>query len=228
MNLETQLMESLKERGKELIPTPELKMKVINNIDAVNRKVKKRLVIGVITATLLIPTGVFASQSFFADELYGSFENLKKHITNATMEGYLLFSAKLSQAKGDLGEEDYKQFKQLLDVLTSSKIKYGDRNGNIDYDQIPLKKVNQIRQALMMIQPYFDKLNGQKLSVDVLSPEEYNKYIEALMVYEKVLARSGLNPNEGPIEVNRVPTNLQKEFQESKTIIKYVDEKQAQ
>lgn len=228
MNLESRLMESLQEKGKELIPSPELKMKVMNNINTVNGKMKKRVVAGILTATLLIPTGVFASQSFFADELYGSFENLKKHISNATMEGYLLFSAKLSQAKGELVKEDYKEFKQLLNILTSSKIEYGNQYGNIDYAQVPSKKVSEIKQALMVIQPYFDKLNGQKPSVEVLSPEEYMKYIEALMVYEKVMAQSGINPSEGPVEVEMIPTNLQKEFQEANSFIHYVDEKQIQ
>lgn len=200
----------------------------MSNTYTVNGKMKKRFASGILTATLLIPTGVFASQFFFADKLYGSFENFKKHISSATMEGYLLFSAKLSQAKGELGKEDYKEFKQLLNVVSSSKIKYGNQYGNINYAQVPSKKISEIKQALMVMQPYFNKLNGQKPSVVVLSPEEYMKYIEALMVYEKVLAQSGINPSEGPVEVEMIPTNLRKEFQEASSFINYVDDKQIQ
>ncbi|WP_121614203.1 DUF3600 domain-containing protein [Mesobacillus foraminis] len=226
MSLENRLMESLQAKGRELTPPPELKVKVMNNIYPVNGRMKKRLVAGILTATLLIPTGVFASQSFFADELYGSFENLKKHISNATMEGYLLLSAKLSQAKGELGKEEYKEFSQLLNVVTNSKMNYGDRYGNIDYSEVPAKKVNEIKQALMVIQPYFDKLNGQKSSIEVLSPEEYNNYIEALMTYETILAQGGINPSEGPVEVETLPSNLQTEFLKAQDFIRYVDEKQ--
>jgi Domain of unknown function (DUF3600) len=228
MNLEHRLVESLQEKGKEFVPTPELKLKVMNNINTVNGKMKKRMVTGILTAALLIPSGVLASQSFFADELYGSFENLKKYISNATMEGYLLLSAKLSQAKGELGKEDYKEFSQLLNVVTSSKMKYGDRYGNIDYSEVPAKKVGEIKQALMVIQPYFDKLNGQKSSIEVLSPEEYNQYIAALMTYETILAQSGINPSEGPVEVETLPSNLHTEFLKAQDFIRYVDEKQAQ
>ncbi|GMB10144.1 uncharacterized protein DUF3600 [Thermolongibacillus altinsuensis] len=223
MNLENRLKESLQEKGKELVPPPELKTKVMSSITTVSGKMKKRLVAGILTASLLIPASVFASQSFLADELYGSFENLKKHIASATMESYLLLSAKLSQAKGELEQEDYDRFKELLHVVTSSKMEYGDPYGNIDYDQIPSEKVDEIKQAMMEVQPYFDKLNGQKSSKEVLTPEEYETYIEALMTYEKVLVQSGINPSSGPIDVEMIPPNLQEEFLKAREFIEYVD-----
>lgn len=80
MNLEHRLIESLQEKGKEFVPAPELKIKVMNNINTENGKMRKRMVAGILTATLLISSGVLASQSYFADDLYSSFEILKKHI----------------------------------------------------------------------------------------------------------------------------------------------------
>lgn len=227
MNLENQLRESLQEKGNELIPSSELKIRVMSSITG-KRKPKKRLMAGIIVAALLLPTGVYASQSFLADDFYGSFENLKKHISNATMEGYFLLSAKLSQANGELGEEDYKEFKEQLNVITDAKINYGNQNGNIDYDRLPAEKMDEIKQTLMLIQPYFDKLNGQKISKEVLTPVEYITYIEALMTYEKVMAQSGINPSEGPIEMEMLPSHLQSEFIEADDFLKYVDEKQVQ
>ncbi|MCS0653242.1 DUF3600 domain-containing protein [Cytobacillus firmus] len=117
MNLEHRLIESLQEKGKEFVPAPELKIKVMNNINTENGKMRKRMVAGILTATLLIPSGVLASQSYFADDLYSSFENLKKHISSLTMEGYFLLSAKLSQAKEELEKEDYKEFSPALHLV---------------------------------------------------------------------------------------------------------------
>ncbi|MGQ0439840.1 DUF3600 domain-containing protein, partial [Bacillus sp. B-TM1] len=53
----------------------------------------------VIVPAFLIPTTGFAYQSIMADGIYGSFENLKKHAGTMTLEAYMRFSAKLSEAK---------------------------------------------------------------------------------------------------------------------------------
>ncbi|MEH7392877.1 DUF3600 domain-containing protein [Bacillus sp. JJ1503] len=228
MIIENQLRESLQEKGNSFMPPPELKTKIISNIETANGKLRKRLAAGILAATLLIPTGVFASQSFLADDIYGSFENLKKHIFKATMDGYMLLSAKLSQAKGELNTEEYKEFKELLNVVTSSKLQYGDPYGNIDYSQIPSEELVQIKQALMGVQPFFDKLNGLKSSKEILSSEEYTAYIEALMTYEEVLVKSNIDPSEGPIDIEMIPSDLQAEFIKAKDFMSYVDKKQVQ
>ena len=42
----------------------------------------------------------------------------------------------------------------------------------------------------MELHPYFDKLNGHKSSKEVLTPEEYEQYMEALMSYQTVLVKT--------------------------------------
>lgn len=185
----------------------------------------KRLVAGVFAASLLIPTGAWAFQTILADEFYGSFENIKKHISSATMEGYLLLDAKLSQAKGDLEKDEYLHFKALLTEITTSKLEYGNEYGNIDYSQIPISDLNDIRNALYNIQPYFDKFNGQKLSEEVLSATEYENYIDALMTYEQIMAQSGMKNSE---EIDKIPINLRGEFAKTEAFIVYVNDKQLQ
>lgn len=188
-----------------------------------NRFVKKRLAIAVISACLMIPTGVFAYQALLADHLYGSFDNLKKHVANVTMESYLLFDAKLNQAKGDLGKEEFEQFKDLLNVFTSAKLEYGDNNGNIDYSQLPAEPLEKIKVAMYEIQPYFDKLNGLPSSKEVLTAEEYEQYIQALMTYETIMAQLGVSSIP---EVDIIPTESQEEFLEAQEYLIYVNEKQ--
>ena len=58
-----------------------------------------------------------------------------------TLEAYMRFNAKLSQAKDEMGAKEYEEFTKELKKLTNAKLEYGDSNGNIDYDQLsPAKK----------------------------------------------------------------------------------------
>ena len=188
-----------------------------------NRFVKKRLAIAVISASLMIPTGAFAYQALLADDLYGSFDNLKKHAINVTMESYLLFNAKLDQAKGDLGKEEFKQFKNLLSVFTSAKIEYGDKNGNIDYSHLPAEQLEEIKVALSEIQPFFDKLNGLPSSKEILTSEEYEQYIQALLDNETIRAQLEVS---GALDVTSIPAESQEKFIKAQEYLNYVNEKQ--
>ena len=188
-----------------------------------NRFVKKRLLIAGITACFMIPTGAFAYQTLLADDLYGSFENLKKRALSVTMESYFLFDAKLNQAKGNLGKEEFAQFKEALHVITSAKLDYGDKNGNIDYSQVPAQPLEEMKQALFEIQPYFDKLNDLPSSKEVLTAEEYEQYIQALMIYETTMAQLGVS---SPPEIASIPAALQEEFLKAEEYLGYVNDKQ--
>ncbi len=189
-----------------------------------NRFVKKRLAIAVLSACLMIPTGAFAYQALLADDLYGSFNNLKKHALNITMESYLLFNAKLDQAKGDLGKEEFKQFKNLLSVFTSAKIEYGDVNGNIDYSHLPAEQLEEIKVALSEVQPFFDKLNGQPSSKEILTAEEYEQYIQALIDYETTMAQLGVTDIP---DITSIPAESREVFIKAQEYLNYVNEKQA-
>jgi hypothetical protein len=188
--------------------------------------VRKRLVTAILAAALLIPTSAFAYQSILADELYGSFENLKKHAASITMNGYMIFNAKLLQAKGELGNKEYEKFKDSLYIITDAKLKYGNKYGNTDFDLMSSKQKAEIKEATMEVQPYFDKLNGDTSSKEILTPSEYEQYIEASMAYEKVLAQGEIDTSKGPVEVERLPKELQGEFQQAKDFLDYVSNKQ--
>ncbi|MBP0723712.1 DUF3600 domain-containing protein [Bacillus sp. RG28] len=227
MDINTRLRESIKEKGNQLIPSTELKVKVISNLNNPrNGKPKNKLIKVVIFAALLIPTSAFSYQAYLADGLYGSFENLKKHIASATMDSYFLLNAKLMQAKGDLGESGYKEFKKELSIVTNAKLNYGDKYGNIDYDKLPLEKARELENVYLKIQPYFDKLNGLPSSKDVLTSQEYREYIKSLMTYEKIMVQSGINPKK--LDTKDIPPYLQEEYQKALNFMRYVDKKQEQ
>ena len=43
------------------------------------------------------------------------------------------------------------------------------------------------------IQPFFDQLNELPSSKEVLTAEEYEQYIQALMTYETIMAQTGVS-----------------------------------
>ncbi|TSI02572.1 DUF3600 domain-containing protein [Lysinibacillus sp. BW-2-10] len=213
-----EIPEELHERGKLGIQKAKSEMG-----GSVKRFVKKRMAVAMIAACLMVPTGAFAYQSLLADDLYGSFDNVKKHIANITMKGYLLFDAKLTQAKGNLGKEQYEQFEELLTVITSAKLELGDKNGNIDYSEVPEEQLEEIKVALYEIQPYFDQLNNLPSSKEILTEEEYEQYIQALLTYETVMAQTGVST---PPDIDRIPTDSQEDFIKAQEVLNYVNEKQ--
>ncbi|MEE1130963.1 MAG: DUF3600 domain-containing protein [Caryophanon sp.] len=187
------------------------------------RTVKRKLGAALITACLLVPTGALAYQSLLADDIYGSFENIQKHAAVMTMEGYLLFDAKLNEAKGTLGEREYEAFKEQLQLITSAKLTYGDANGNIDYTNVPAHAMIELEAAMHTIQPYFDLLNDVASSKDVLTPNEYTRYIDALMTYETVMAQMGTSS--APV-LEDVPTAWQDDFAQAQNYLDYVNNQQ--
>jgi len=86
--------------------------------------------------------------------------------------------------------------------------------------------VEEIKLALLAVQPFFDKLNGEVSSKEVLTEDEYVQYIEAQMTYEKIIVQSGIDPSKGEVKVEMILPHLQKEFLESSKIMGAVSEKQ--
>ncbi|MGX5466592.1 DUF3600 domain-containing protein [Bacillus toyonensis] len=224
MSLDCRVRETIQEEAKGIVAPPELKEKVIVQI-TMNRggsKRKKHLIAGVLAAALLIPTTGFAYQSIMADGIYGSFENFKKYAGAMTLEAYIRFNAKLSEAKDEMGAKEYEEFTKELKKLTNAKLAYGDSNGNIDYDQLSPAKKEELKKVVMELHPYFDKLNGHKSSKEVLTPEEYEQYMEALMSHQTVLVKT---KSSGGITVEEVPEAYKERFIKAEQFMEYVDEK---
>ncbi|MES5867007.1 DUF3600 domain-containing protein [Bacillus cereus group sp. RP32] len=224
MSLDCRVRESIQEEAKGIIAPPELKEKVIVQIKMKSggSKRKKRLIAGVLAAVFLIPTTGFAYQSIMADGIYGSFENLIKHAGAMTLEAYMRFNAKLSEAKDEMGAKEYEEFTKELKKLTNAKLAYGDSNGNINYDQLSPGKREEMKNLSMSLQPYFDRLNGHKSSKEVLTQEEFDRYVEALMTYEIV---QGKTKSTGGMKVEEVPEAYKERFINAEQFMEYVDEK---
>ncbi|HDR7901927.1 anti-sigma factor [Bacillus cereus] len=224
MSLDCRVRESIQEEAKGIVAPLDLKEKVIVQIKMKHgrSKRKKRLIAGVLAAALLIPTTGFAYQSIMADGIYGSFENLKKHAGTMTLEAYMRFSAKLSEAKDEMGTKEYEEFTKELKKLTNAKLAYGDSNGNIDYDELSPGKRAEMKKVSMSLQPYFDKLNGHKSSKEILTKEEFDRYVEALMTYEIVQVKT---KSTGGMKVEEVPEAYKERFIKAEQFMEYVNEK---
>ena len=223
MSLDCRVRESIQEEAKGIVAPPELKEKVIVQIKMKRGgSKKKRLIAGVLAAAFLIPTTGFAYQSIMADGIYGSFENLKKHAGTMTLEAYMRFSAKLSEAKDEMGTKEYEVFTKELKKIKKARPENGDSNGKIDYDALTPKKREKKKKVSMGLQPYFDKLNGHKSSREVLTQEEFDRYMEALMTHEIVRVKT---KSTGAIKVEEIPEAYKERFMKAEQIMEYVDEK---
>ncbi|WP_257475000.1 DUF3600 domain-containing protein [Bacillus sp. MCCB 382] len=224
--MEDRIRGSLQERGSRIIPPPQLKLTIMNTLPERHKRWKKGLITCALLTIFFVPTTTIAYQSYGADSLYGSYENLKKHISTATMKGYFLLDAKFSQAKGELDKEEYNEFNVLLNKITQAKLSYADSYGNIDYTTLPPEEAQDMRETLFQIQPFFDELNNQVSSKEVLSEEEYNRYIDVLIMYESIVSRSGTDPSNG-VKVEDILPESRSAFLEIRTYLDYVNERQA-
>ncbi|KIL80285.1 hypothetical protein SD77_0133 [Bacillus badius] len=84
----------------------------------------------------------------------------------------------------------------------------------------------ELTEAHKTLQPYFDQLNNEKSSKEILTDEEFDQYIAAQMTYEKALAQSGTDTSEEPIEEEKLLEPLRTEFQQARDFLDYVQSKQ--
>ncbi|MBN8191777.1 DUF3600 domain-containing protein [Bacillus sp. NTK074B] len=93
----------------------------------------------------------------------------------------------------------------------------------MDYSEVPAKQLAELKNTLYEIQPFFDRLNGQKSSKEVLSSNEYEEYIEAIMVYEQTMAKSGMKESD---EIDKLSDDQRAIFIEAQHVLRKVNEKQ--
>lgn len=225
MKVDEKIIHYFEEKRQSLQPPDHLRREVLNKIDEYDggSKIKKRLIAFCLAISFIIPTSTLSYTAYLADELYGSMENVISHFSSATADSYVLLQAKLLQAKGELTKEDFQTFMEQLKTIVSLKMDYGDSYGNMDITAIPDEKVEQYKEALSLAQPYFDRLNGNEPLKDHLSAQDYEKYIEALMMYEAIIVQSGINPSISYSE-DDIDLELRDEFIEARNTIEMYEQ----
>lgn len=162
MNLEEELRSALKEETTHLLPPPELKIRIMNQVTGKQggKRMKKWLLPCILAAALLIPTGAYAAYNYLADSIYGSQENTIQF--GGTQQKYDQFEAKLQSAKQILSEEEFTTFMPLLKELGEYNLKFSDSEGILHPEQMNAEEHEKYTTLTTALEPFFTKLNDTK------------------------------------------------------------------
>jgi hypothetical protein len=232
MELTRQIELSLKHYGKTIAAPLALDLAVHQSIRQFHAPAKrkhssiKRIGIAVLIAAFVLTITAFSSPSL-ADRIYGSYDIVKKKIVTLSLQQYQKVAFKFMGAKEVLGT-DYPAFEKLAKQLAAAKINYSDAYQNIDYDALPVEKRAEFKQLLAEIQPYFDRLNQNPTLRNVLTIEEYDTYIEAVMKRESMMAKGKVNPSDGSVKAEDLPLEYREDYTKSSQLIRGYEEKARQ
>lgn len=162
MNLEEQLRSAFKQETTDLLPPPELKTRIMDQVTVKQGglRMKKWLLPCILAAILLIPTGAYATYNYLADSIYGSQENTI-HI-GGTQQKYDELEAKLQQAKQIFNAEEFATFMPLLKELGPYNLKIADSEGILHPEQLNAEEQEKYTALTEALEPFFTKLNDTK------------------------------------------------------------------
>jgi hypothetical protein len=230
MSIEDQLRHELKKQAETMTPPQHLKRDVQASYERYlqtkeRSPMKKRLIIAATALLLLIPTvGVAADNGWLGEDVYGSFEQAKKSFKGFTKETYTGFALKLSGAKNQLSPGDYEQFIELNKKLARFQSDNGDKYGHIDADALSAADRAVLQQLYRDKAPLDDALNHLKPSTAVLSPAEFEQYVEAQIEYGTVLAKAKQS-DARPFDPAKLPPDLLSRYQAAHAVLIAVSNK---
>lgn len=174
MNLEEQLRSAFKEETIDLLPPPELKIRIMDQVTSKQggRRMKKWLLPCILAAVLVIPTGAYATYNYLADSIYDSQENVS-HI-GGTHQKYDYLETKLQEAKQIFSEEDFTAFMPLLKELGEYNLKFSDSEGVLHPEQMNAEEHEKYITLTTALEPFFTKLNNtESPTVNTQSSDEF-------------------------------------------------------
>ena len=225
MSFDQHLREEFQEQANRITFPAELDQRIRQTYKPYIREDKKKKrwkpFLAIMAAVFIaVPAAAFTG-GLEAEDIYGSFDKLKMKAANITMNQFLLFNAKLSVAKSELSLKEYGEFKDAVKRFGAAKMEYGNENGDIDYTALSTEKKAELKEVFIQLQPYFDQLNGEKMTHEVLNPEEFDRYIEAEMTLETIRSQTGLQM----LDEHNVPTEYKAEYEEAMDIVMKANDK---
>ncbi|HEY2492815.1 MAG TPA: DUF3600 domain-containing protein [Paenibacillus sp.] len=159
MSLDEELRSAFQEESKKWIAPPELKESILKQVVSKQggRRMKKWLVVSILAATLLIPTGVYAGYNYLADSIYGSQESVAS--MGGTQQKYDELEAKLQNAKQSFSEEEFTTLMSLLKKLGSFNLKYADAEGVLHPEQLGADEQETLNRLTAELEPFNTKLS---------------------------------------------------------------------
>ncbi|WP_068504017.1 DUF3600 domain-containing protein [Paenibacillus kribbensis] len=165
MKLEQELRRAMREGDDHVSAPAELKENIMVQIERHEKRgfkpMKKYIVITLLVAVLLIPTGAFATYTYLADTMYGSQEKLIE--MGGSPEEYNRVESKLQQAQGHLTKEEFTVFMGLLRDLGAYNLKMTDEKGELHKERLSADEQREYDHISARLEPYFDKLNQGKV-----------------------------------------------------------------
>jgi hypothetical protein len=185
MNIEDELRIALREETKKWVAPPELKEQILKNAASTQggRRMKKWLVVGIVAAALLIPTGAYAGYNYLADSMYGSQENIAPF--GGTQESYDRLEAKLQNARQSFSDEEFTKLMFLLKKLGSYNLKIADSKGKLHPEQLSVSEQALYKKLTAELEPYFEHLNKEG------APEQAVKTLDANAFWKEQIAIAG-------------------------------------
>ncbi|SDI57590.1 protein of unknown function [Aneurinibacillus migulanus] len=191
------------------------------------RQMKKRMVAGIVAASLLVPTGAFAAYSYIADTIYGSKEQVIQ--AGGTQQAYEELESKLQSAKQQLSEKEFTTFMTLLEKIGHYNLKIADSEGVLHPERLSAEEQKEYTQLTTSLQPFFTKLNGGTLDTDesfqeklekaksVLSKEEFVQFeglLKDMMYYT-----SKMTDKDGVLHPERLSDKERKNYELHQEVI---------
>lgn len=164
MNFNEELRTVLQEEARNLSAPPELKEQILNQTVTRlgGRRMKKWLVVSIIAAALLIPTGAYAGYHYLADNMYGS--PATAATIGVTQQQYNRLEAKLQSTKQSFNEEEFTKLMSLLKEMGSYNLQMTDAEGVFHLEQLSAKDQMAYKELQAKLEPYFEQMNEAKTS----------------------------------------------------------------
>ncbi|GBF74730.1 putative DUF3600 domain-containing protein [Paenibacillus sp. 598K] len=163
-------------------------------------KGRKWMVVTVLAAALIVPTGAYAGYTYLADAIYGSKQQAEA-MWGAGMD-YERLEAKLQSIKHEVSEEEYESFIAVMKRFSKFAAEHGDADGTVDPKSLSKEEQLVYEDLARQLEPVFEKMakvetpltEAQLMStdrywLDKINEAERSFTIEELKEFKALLER---------------------------------------
>ncbi|NGZ76806.1 hypothetical protein [Saccharibacillus alkalitolerans] len=103
-------------------------------------KVRKRILVAVFSAVLILPTGAYAGYHYLADAIYGSKGNF-----GGDLNAYEQLEAKLQTVKSQMSDSDYEQLTILIREAASLFSQHAGEDGRLKESEMSVEELERMK-----------------------------------------------------------------------------------
>jgi len=151
MKIEQELRSALQKRTSDWEAPTEVLRNVTEQIEAEqaaggsghavrrHRPVRKRVLVGILSAVLILPTGAYAGYHYLSDSVYGSKANF-----GGDANAYEQLEAKLQTVKSQMSDSEYEQLTRLLREAASLYSQYAGEDGQLKKSEMSVEELARL------------------------------------------------------------------------------------